>query len=240
MIGRKTKNTQTGAILVELALSSTLMVAVVLGFAQLYLRSIEKIDHYALATQLVMGPQAKSMSFNAQTGVFSALGTSTSPTSQQYLTLLLDFLEQRAPNTKYAFYVALGYLNINPTTGIVTGNQTINTTFTLSRTLARSGGGCEDFSTLRSAIANVGTTKLQNMVTVMQSTPNTTVNDNKAMGLKLYDFYIGDPSIAANRKQQYAEVHPYIFLIICSNGVNILYPQPTATFHIIAPRRHIN
>ena len=240
MIGRKIKNTQKGAILVELALSSTLMVTLVLGFAQLYLRSIEKIDHYGLATQLVMGPQAKSMSFNSQTGVFSALGASTSPTSQQYLTLLLDFLEQRAPNSKYAFYVALGYLNINPTTGIVTGNQTINTTFTSSRILAGAGGGCEDFGTLRSSLANVGTTKLQSMVTAMQSSPTTTVNDEKAMGLKLYDFYVGDPSISANRKQQYAEVYPYIFLIICSNGVNILYSQPTATFHILSPRRHIN
>jgi hypothetical protein len=236
MIRHKTDK-QNGAVLVELAMSSTLMLIIVLGFAQLYLRSIEKIDHYALATQLVMGPQAKSMSFNSQTGVFSELSGSTSPTSQQYLTLLLNFLEQRAPNTKYAFYAALGYIRLNPTTGIATGRTVA---LTASRILSSTGGGCEASSSILASISSLANGKLQNIVSIMGSSPATTINDDKAMGLKLYDFYIGDPSVEGNRKQQYAEVYPYIFLIICSNNVDILYSEPSATFHVISPRRHIN
>lgn len=239
MIGR-IKNNQHGAVLVELALSSSLMLVIVLGFAQLYLRSVEKLDHYALATQVIMGPQAQSIAFNSDTGVFSALSGTTTPTSQDYLDLILDFLEQRAPNQKYAFYVALGYLNINPNTGIVTGFQAQSVTTMANRVLSGSGGSCQLTGTLNTFLSDTANERLQSIVTNMTSSPPTTANDNKAMGLKLYDFYIGDSSVPANRKQQYAEVYPYLFLVICSNGVNILYSQPTATLHVIAPRRHIN
>ncbi len=231
---------QSGAVLTELALSATLMVTVLLGFAQLYMRSIEKMDHYALATQAIMGPQAKTMTFDSTTGVFSPLGTTTNPTSQDYLTLILDFLEQRAPNSKYAFYLGLGYVNIEPSTGIATGYQSVTGTRIATRLLAGSGDGCQLTGRISPYLTTYADEKLNEIYTTMTATPTTTANDNKAMGLKLYDFYLGDSSVATNRKQQYAEIYPYVFLIICSNNTNILYPQPTATFHVIAPRRHIN
>lgn len=90
-------------------------------------------------------------------------------------------------------------------------------------------------SELKTILKNFAEAKLAEIYTLMQGTPASQTDDSKRMGLKLYDFYLDN-----TRNLQYAEVYPYIFLLVCSNNTNVLYSQQTITLHMISPRRLVN
>lgn len=223
-----------GSVLVELAMSFSLLLIIVLGFAQQYLRSIDKMDHYALGTQVIMGPQEKSMSYDPVTGIFSALSGATTPTYDQFVDTIGNFLLSRAPNQSFAFYIRLAHLVINPSTGEPTNY--IHTTTTKAYLGANASGGCEDFASNDSYISGFANDRLTKMKDKMTSlAPTDAENDNGRVGLKLYDFRLG-----STRYRQYAEVYPIIFLHTCSTPVNVIFSQRTETYLMIVPRRHIN
>jgi hypothetical protein len=234
----KRRSNNSGAVFVELTLSLTFLGVVILGFAQYYVRSIDRLDHYSLATQVVMGPQYPSIVYNSTTGVFSSLGAATSPTQATYLQEIINFLEAHAPSNKYSFINALGYLNINPNTGVLgaaPGYQAINTTDMKEGYLSLAAGPCAAQTRLKEVLKIFAETKLGEIYSAMNGTPSSATDDSKRMGLKLYDFYLDN-----TRNLQYAEVYPYIFLLVCSNNTNVLYSQQTITLHMISPRRLVN
>jgi hypothetical protein len=235
---RERRHGASGAVFVELVLSLTFLGVVILGFAQYYVRSIDRLDHYSLATQVVMGPQYPSIVYNSTTGVFSSLSATTTPTRVQYLDQIIDFLAAQAPSNQYSFINAIGYLKIQPSTGVPgpsPGFEPINTADLSEGYFPMARGPCAMQSELKTILKNFAESKLAEIYTLMQGTPASQTDDSKRMGLKLYDFYLDN-----TRQLQYAEVYPYIFLLICSNNTNVLYNQQTITLHMISPRRLVN
>ncbi len=225
---------ELGSVLAEFAMSFSLLLIIVLGFAQQYLRSIDKMDHYALATQVIMGPQEKSMSYDPATGIFSQLSGATTPTYDQFGDTIGNFLLSRAPNQNFAFYIRLAHLVIDPSTGEPT--SFVHTTTTKSYLGSNVSGGCQDLVLHNSNTSRFANDRLAKMLTKAQDyAPANDEDDNGRVGIKLYDFRLG-----TSRYRQYAEIYPMIFLHICSTPVNIVFSQPTETYMMIVPRRHIN
>lgn len=230
----RNKKNNSGSVLAELAMSISLLLIIVMGFAQQYLRSIDKLDHHALATEALMGPQLQSISYDPATGIFSPLSGATSPTYDQFLDMIGNFLLSRAPNQNFAFYMRLAHLTINPSTGEPTGY--IHTTTTKSYLGSNVSGGCEDFASHDSNTSRFANDRLARMEDrALAFAPSGVEDDNGRVGLKLYDFRLG-----TTRYRQYAEVYPFIFLHTCSTPVNLAFSQPTESYLMMVPRRHIN
>lgn len=235
-------NLEIGAVMVEFVFSLILLLTIVLAFAQQYLRSIDKLAHYSLANQVTFGPQLPTLAFNQETGEFQKLSNDS---RVQFLTLISEFLSSMAPDDKYSFQVGLGYLGIDPEKGYILKTNNGYDIGQQSEIINTSLGGalnpCNDGSVRKASLHEFMNEKLKELITLAPSVPSPQVpdildpGDEWRVGLKIYDFKLGD-----TQYRQYSEYYPYIFVSICSNPVNIIYPQQTVTYHMISPRRLVN
>jgi len=224
-----------GMVYVEFGMSVGLLLIIIVGFAQQYVRSLDRINHYAVANQILMGPQDKMVSFDSSTGVFSALTSTSTPTYTQVVDTIGNFFLSRIPNQKFAAYIRVGYLDIRPTTG-----EPLSFTLTSEQPalsyIGSNASGCDDTTVGNQFVTRLAQGRLNNMMLNIQATPPADADDDTGrVGIKIYDFKLG-----TTRYRQYAEVMPFIFIYMCSTPVNFVYSQATDTFHTIAPRRPIN
>jgi|GEM_PF-2729690 len=225
---------EQGAVMVEFILSLILLLTVVMAFAQQYVRSVDKLSHYSLANQVTFGPQLPTLSFNESSGEFERLQDTRPP-----LNLILNFLERMAADNKYSFYAGLGYLAIDPETGYIgtantpSGFEIGNSSDLVHTTMPGATSPCNNDSLRRLALYEFMREKLKELRSLPGQSPDP--GDEWRVGLKIYEFKLGD-----TRYRQYSEFYPYIFISICSNPVNIIYPQSTVTYHMISPRRLVN
>ncbi len=232
---KRTNKNDHGIVLVEFALAFSLLLIIILGFAQLYMVSLDKVDHFALATQVLMGPQEKSVSYDSATGIFSALDGSTSPTSDEFYDTVGNFFLSRVPSDKFALYLLSGYLLIDPATGFVLDLEMdavpksyagVNST------------GCTNVVGPSHRTGRFAANRLDLMKVWAQSqqpTPADPENDDGRVGVKIYDFKLG-----STRYRQYQDVMPSLFMVICTKPVNISFTTNVYTYQMVVPRRNLN
>lgn len=180
-----------------------------------------------------MGPQEKSMVFDPVTGIFSPLSDITTPTQTEFVDSIGNFIQSRFPNTNYAAYVQLGYLNINPITG---EPLSFNNTLRAEAYVGSTATGCDDIARGKSNVTIFLIDRLDKMQLYMAGTPPTSDDDDTGrVGIKIYDFRLG-----ATRYRQYADIMPFAFIYLCTSPIKIAFSQPLTSYHMIAPRRFIN
>lgn len=227
------KHYDRGIIYVEFAMALTLLLIIVLGMAQQYISSLTRLYHYSLMTELMMGPQEKSMVFDSASGTFLPLSSSTTPTDQQFYDTIGNFLLSRFPDQSYAVYMKLAYLNIDPDSGAVIGK-----TMTTAEAgyVGSAATGCNNVPLGELTADRLADARTNSMIIRAQlNTPDNDEDDTSRYGIKLYDFKIED-----SRYRQYANIMPIIAVYMCSAPLNITFAKKIITYHAIAPRRLIN
>jgi len=225
-----------GSLFVEFAVVLSLFIAVIFGMGQQLLKVLHDFDHYALATELAMGPQLSALAFDQPSGEVVELASATTPTLNDYMTTIGDFFRQRAPNTSYALYASIGHLNINSVEGTLDSvdDTTLLPHFTYSVSPA---GGCVDSADqINNWLKRYTLGKLDHAVEfVTGHAPVDPTDDSYRFGSKLYDI-----NEAGVRKRSYEVKFPILFVIICSEIQTFGLNQRDLTYHMIVPRRHLN
>jgi hypothetical protein len=235
---------ESGEVMVETVLSLGLMAVIVLGFAQQYMVSIDKMHHEQVIAQLSLGPQLASLSYtdgNPATSPptlpgFAPLSASTNPSLQQFADTIGNFF-LAIDGGRSALFITLGYLTVQENTGAVTGKQMAGQGF---RYGGQPGGECEqNENAYLSQLNQFGDDKLEIMRTTNFPpvvTPGATpVSVPVVPGIKIYDVKIGTSVL-----RSYITLIPYIFVTLCSEPRSFIFPQTPLTSTIISPRGHAN
>ena len=224
---------ENGVIFIEFAMAFSLLLIIVLGMAQQYVHSLKKLNHYSIATQVLMGPQEPSLIYDSATGTFEKLGNATVPSHDDFLSTIGNFILSLTPDDDYAAYIKLAYITVDPTTGEPTGYDVSVDPFGYPEANATD---CLDKEYAFAVVNDFAESRLSLMVNSAQAKAPADVNDdNGRIGIKIYDFKLG-----ATRYRQYSELMPFAFLYLCSPPINISFAQKVETFHMIAPRRLAN
>lgn len=240
---RKTTS-ESGEVIIETVLSLGLMVIIVLGFAQQYMVSIDKMHHERVIAQLSLGPQESSLAYtdgnmNATPPVlpgFAALSGSSTPTFQQFADTIGNFF-LAVDGGRSALFITLGYLTINKDTGAVTGKQMLGQGL---RYGGVAGGSCaQNENYYLNQLNQFGDAKLEIMRTAnlppMVTPGPTPVSVPVVPGIKIYDVKIGNTVL-----KNYISLLPFIFVSLCSEPRTYIFPQTPVTTTIISPRGHAN
>ena len=128
-IGRETqltripcgKGSERASIMIETILALLLFIVVVFGLAQEYQVVLAKQNFEAIATEMILGPQERSLVYDTVADTFVALDSSTDPTLQEYTDVLGNFFLSRAESSEAVIGIKLSYLLVDDETGLITG-----------------------------------------------------------------------------------------------------------------------
>ncbi|MCB9029697.1 MAG: hypothetical protein H6619_01485 [Deltaproteobacteria bacterium] len=227
---------EEGIIYLELMIGLILVLAVVLGVAQLYLISWHRLQHEVIATEILMGPQEGSIYFDEVNNTFKKLDSSErSPvTPDSYLAQMAKLFRSRKPDESYAMIIGLEYLLIDPETGVVVENPSPESSVYIieSGLEARCSS---DGPELENTIRNFAASKLQVAYDYSNTNYSGQVSsDAGRVGSKLYDVYIGE-----QRVRKYINLFPVVFFRICSTVDQKFIRSDVTTNHFIIPRIHL-
>lgn len=222
-----------GAILIESVIASTIMVIIVLGFTQLYSLTNHRLDHVKIATEMTMGPQERSVDFDTSTASFSRLSGTTNPTLQEFMNTLGNFFEQRASSGD-VLHLVMMYVEVNNSTGLSTqvygstgGTGTVSSVYTYPNAAS---GDCADSSVKDQLVAYASS-----HITDIHQYTDPGSGNKVEIGTKLYDISVG-----GTRYKEYVNYVPMVYLTICSEPYNFLFPQLAISNFEFVPRRLAN
>jgi hypothetical protein len=241
---------QSGEVIVETVISLGLVALLILGFAQQYLVTIDKMRHERLISQISLGPQLSSIAYvNADPSAdppvepgFAVLSANTqpplegSPNTIGFADTIGNFFSAVSAD-QTTLFLALGYLTVDEETGVVTGKVSPTQTQIYGGPL---GGNClSNQATYQASLQQYADDSLEVMRTATLPqliTPGPTpVAVPAAAGIKIYDVRIG-----ATTLKKYVPFLPYIFVLLCSEPRTYIFPQTPITTSIVLPRGHAN
>ena len=211
-----------GEILIEAAIAFTLLGVVVLGLAQQFALIDAQLKHEKVATEVLLGPQGATLVFNNTTSEFEPLSEAM---QTPFADDIAGFAGRRGGGDSTSVAVGLGYLKIDPQTGLVVDQ--VAPTY-VGSSLGMQATNC------RSNIEKKLIDYAQAQLTQMQNyTPTGGVR--APVGSKLYDV-----TVAGTRYQGFVDYLPFIFFLICSEpSMGPLSLAPTS-YYTISPRRLVN
>lgn len=237
-------DSQSGEVIVETVISLGLVALVILGFAQQYLVSIDKMRHERLVAQISLGPQLSSIAYvngdpSATPPVppgFAGLSASTQPTLAAFSDTIGNFFSA-VSSDQVTLFLALGYLTVDADTGVVTGKVSPSQVRVYG---GPAGGSClTQQATYQNQIQQYADDSLDVMRTTTLPpliTPGPTpVAVQAAAGIKIYDVRIGTSTL-----KSYVTFLPYVFVLLCSEPRTYIFPQTPITTSIVLPRGHVN
>lgn len=228
----------SGAVIIESVIILSLFLFLTLGFAQQYLAILAKLTHYRLATELLLGPQERSIALTtsvvsgATVSTFSKLTSATSPTMDEYLNTLGNQFLSRA-GSEHTLYAKLGYLDIQ-TFALDSGGVPLATigralgfdnTHPVSNFPATPGPGC-------SGLAGDLNNFAQNFMRTMSSWQVPATAEEGKIGVKLYKVRLNSIDY-----EEFISVVPITFLLICTQTINVLTPMTAVSIFPLVPRR---
>lgn len=226
-----------GAILIEAAMGITLFAVVLLGFAHLYSLQLEKMKHLQLLTEIAMGPQERTLVFNpseGQTGAFIRLASNTIPSEKDFADTIGDFVSDRRSSGPLVLSLKLVYIPIDPQTGVSTQEVVEDGGGIFQYVVGNQDGasleGCLD-SSHQAALSAFSDTHGGKIASYREPSTNAT----PPIGAKLYDVELGN-----NRYTGYIDFLPVVYIRICSQPYNFLFPQVAVSTYELIPRRLVN
>jgi hypothetical protein len=208
-----------GEILIEAAVAFTLLGVVVLGLAQQFALIDAQLKHEKVATEVLLGPQGATLVFNNTTSEFEPLSDAL---RVPFLDDIAGFAGRRGGGESTSVAVALGYLKIDPKSGVVLDKVVpdgVGTSLGMQSTRCRSG--------LEKKLIEYAEAQLTQM---QDYTP---ADGNRVpVGPKLYDV-----TVAGTRYQGFVDYLP--FLICSEPAMGPLSIAPTS-YYTISPRRLVN
>ncbi len=237
---RREVSLQAGAVLIEAAAVITIFLVMSLGMAQQYAVVMAELRHHAIATEVLLGPQERSLSLNAADGSVSMLcdpgedgcvGGVTTPTMTEYLDEIGNFFLSRA-DTSTTLGVRLGYLEShtwNYALGVSNADVGEAKSVQLNgqtKYYRKVGATTCTNQMLQAEIDSFATTFLTKMLNykVEGTTPQ--------IGIKLYKVRISDVDY-----QDFMDFLPVGFGILCTEAFDFLFPQTAITIFPIVPKR---
>jgi len=229
-----------GAIFIEFAIVVTLLIGIVYGLAQQMTTLLGEFDHYALATELIIGPQERSLAFNTSTSQIEKLSAATSPSLAEFMDTIGNFFKLRAPNESYAAFIILTHINIDPEQGTIidVDDTTFNDVFLYNFGNGSSCLSAANITLLTGYAQRYAGGKTWHVVEYAQAQGNqpTSPNDDTGrFGSKLYDL-----DKAGNRVRRYESLFPVLSVVMCSEVKSIGLTKHLLTYHSLIPRRHLN
>lgn len=229
---RKRLSAQSGAVLIESAISVGLMAIVVLGFAQLYAITHYQLDHVKVATEMLMGPQSRSLQYDSVSRTFELLDSNSTPTLQGFMDTLGNFFLSRA-NEGDVLHMTMMYVQVNNATGMP--RQTVGA--------GGAGGTSNVFMYPNTASGDCAGAGLQSQLTAygtdhitrLSGYRNPASGNAVEIGTKLYDISMG-----GSRFKEYVDYIPVVYLLICSEPYEALFPQTAVSLFEFVPRRLVN
>lgn len=222
-----------GAVIVESAISLSLFLLVVLGFVHLYSVMFEKMKHAQIATEMMMGPQERSLIFDKDAGTFGQfemLDDTTSPTLQEFMDEIGNFFLSRNLSTG-VLHIRLVHIPIDDETGLPTSNNIAVGADDQIFTYAENPQSPCNSADIRNRLQSESASR----AAAMASYRNPVNNSQPVIGTKLYDVVTG-----AERYQGYIDYIPIAYITICSEPYNYLFPQLALSTYELIPRRLVN
>lgn len=225
-----------GAIVVEAAIGLTLLAVVFLGFAHLYSLQFEKMKHIQLITEIAMGPQERTLVFEPNlgaTGTFTKLNDNTTPSIGEFANTIGDFVRDKRASDALVLYLRLVYIPIDAETG-EPAQETVQDGARIFQYVVGDQDGMSE-SCLNSShqAALTAFSDAHGGAIASYRDPNT--NAPLPIGTKLYDVNLGN-----ERHTGYIDYVPLVYIRICSQPYNFLFPQVAVSNYELIPRRLMN
>ncbi len=229
-------NKQSGGLFIEFAIVISLLLAIVFGAGQQLMTQLREFDHYALATELVMGPQERSLAYDPATKTIVGLSATTTPTIQEFMDTIGNFFKTRAPDDTYAVYMVMPHYEVNQDSGQITNFIVANSFSVFPYGVVPTNNCMMNTTQLTSWSRRYGNGKMYHAADfVAGKAPTTDDDDTGRFGSKIFDI---DKS--GTRVRRYEPVFPILFMLICSEVKVLGLDQQILTYHTLVPRRHLN
>lgn len=218
-----------GAMMVEAAIIVTLLLGISLGFAQLYWLVTTKLKYVAVATEMMLGPQERSLSYNSATAAFDVLDATTTPTLDQFYDTLGNFFQARAADDT-ALLLQLLYLNVDGATGAVTGYTAASAARTYT---TKDVVGCTspDDTTRFEKHVDAAITRMAKY----EYPDSWKVQTSPKSGIKLYSV-----RVAGTTYEAYIDKLPVVFMRMCRRSAPPIVPTTSSSDFILMPQRLVN
>lgn len=240
-----------GNVVIEFLLVVILVAGIVFGLGRQLIRAMHELDHYALVTELLLGPQERSLRFDVATGEVVKLDNEIEPTLTQFMDTVGNHFVARAPDPDYAAYFVLAHVLIDPQEGTVVEVDDIwsqSEPVEAFSYAASPGNECiqssEQLLSWIKRYSNWQMKKVRHLGGLVAGgeggnqwwpTPVDGNDDTGRFGAKLYDI-----ENEGQRERRYEPLFPFLFAIVCSDMQVLGVSQRILTYHTIVPRRHIN
>ncbi|MCB0333133.1 MAG: hypothetical protein KDD55_06510 [Bdellovibrionales bacterium] len=238
-MGRSNRNVR-GAVLIETVAVIALFLMMSLGLAQQYAVVMAQLRHHAIANELLLGPQERSLALDPSDGSVAMLCDdgqtgcdegATTPSMTQYLDEIGNFFLNRA-EPSMTLGVRLGYIETY-TWNYAQGADNTN----VGKAKAVELGGATKY--YRTAGATTCTNEaLQTQLNSYASSFLTKMLQFKVdnavpqSGVKLYKVRISDTDY-----EEYMKYVPVGFGVLCTEAFDFLFPQTAITIFPIVPKR---
>lgn len=232
-LAARAARSEAAAVIIESAIAVTLMAIIILGFAQLYAITNDRLEHVKLATEMLMGPQERSLDFDTAGATFSRLGNTTTPTLDEFMDALGAFFESRADEGD-VLHAALLYIGVDNSTGFTTqvygSLGGVGATSSVYTYPASASGDC-----VAAGIQDDLLTYASNHITAIHDYISPVSGTKVEIGTKLYDISVG-----GTRYKEYVDFIPMLYMTICSEPQNYLFPQLALSTFEFVPRKLIS
>lgn len=216
-----------GEAMLETVVALPLLVVMLLGLGQQFLVTESQLDHVRITQELMLGPQEPTLVFDpAPVGGAPPFAVLSGNELDGFMTTVEAFISGRIP-AKTAVLLQLGYLNLDESSGQVTGRQVVGTPHIvagaevpLDSRCRLEGGGLTTYAE----------SQLDTMAAVRFG------GSAPAVAPKLYDVTLG----SSGSSRAYIPFLPFLFVVVCSEPVFGLYPQNPVSRFMVAPRRLMN
>lgn len=225
-----------GSLFVEFAVVLSLLIVVVFGIGQQLMTQLREFDHYALATELLMGPQERSLGYDSSTKQVVELSDITTPTLEGFMKQIGDFFRVRAPDNTYAIYMVLPHYDIDPDTGQIVNIEIVSNFQVYNYGVVPNNNCMQNHVQLSSWNRRYGNGKMSKAQDFIAGKAPLDVDDDTArFGSKIFDI-----DNAGTRVRRYEPIFPILFMLMCSEVTTLGLDRQILTYHTIIPRRHLN